>query len=299
MYDYKAIAVFVSVVECGSMQAAAEKLAMTPSAVTQTIQKLESSLKFKLLNRTTRRLYLTDLGEIFYQHVQHLPKSVENALKSVDNVRSQPIGELNIACPSGFIGSSLFESFRQVLDECPEFRLNLFFEDNLQDLADQKIDIALRSGTSGLSDEMIARHLFDVEWAIVANPSYFAQRQIPNTLTELAQLDWIAFSAKRLPQLTFSNDSEQMSIEPNYRITANSLNVSRSLTLSGLGIAIQPVVDVYHEIEQGNLMVLQREWKLPSTPFYLVTLQRIQSEKVRIGCELLMEFFTQKAVLHL
>lgn len=74
MYDFKSMLVFVMVVEQGSMQAAAEKLQMTPSAVTQALQKLEQQLQIKLLNRTTRKLSLTEAGEVFYQHVRQMQK---------------------------------------------------------------------------------------------------------------------------------------------------------------------------------------------------------------------------------
>ena len=78
MNDFKAMSVFVTVIERGSMQAAAEKLAMTPSAITQSIQKLEQQLKIKLLNRTTRKISLTEAGEVFYQHASQMQKSAEN-----------------------------------------------------------------------------------------------------------------------------------------------------------------------------------------------------------------------------
>ena len=83
MYDFKSMSVFVMVVEQGSMQAAAEKLQMTPSAVTQSLQKLEQQLQIKLLNRTTRKLSLTEAGEVFYQHVRQMQKNAENAVKCV------------------------------------------------------------------------------------------------------------------------------------------------------------------------------------------------------------------------
>lgn len=273
------------------MQAAAQKLAMTPSAVTQTIQKLEQQLQIKLLNRTTRKLSLTEAGETFYQHAAQLEKNAENALKSIETLRQQPVGTLNIACPSGLIDSLLAKAFKSVLNEHPEFRLNLFFEDKLLDLGEQRIDIALRAGSNVLNDAMIARHIFDFEWVTVAHRDYLAQNPAPQNLSELAQMSWIGFMNSRFNQLTFHCDSQSQTIAPNYRIHSNTLYASRRLTMNGLGISVQPLEDVRNYLASGELVSILPEWKLPSVPLYMVTLQRVQSEKVRIACELISHYF--------
>lgn len=291
MYDYKAMTVFVAVVESGSMQAAADKLKMTPSAVTQTIQKLEQQLAIKLLNRTTRKLSLTEAGEAFYTHAALIEKNAENAVKSIEQLRSSPSGQLTIACPTGLTDSLFINAFKSVLDAHPEFKLNLIFEDKLSDLNEQRIDIAIRGGDGVLSDEMIARHIADFEWQIVASPEYFANRPIPKTLDELQKLDWISFSHAKLNELTFRKGKQKTTIQPAYRIRCNSLYASRRLTTKGLGISIQPNADVEKMLKTGELIQLFPDWKMPPIPIHLITLQRVQSEKVRIACELIVEYF--------
>ncbi|MGX3066868.1 LysR family transcriptional regulator [Ursidibacter arcticus] len=293
MYDYKSITIFTTVVEQGSMQAAANQLSLTPSAITQAIQKLETQLNIKLLNRTTRKLSLTEAGDIFYQHAAKMQQSAEDAMKSVEILRSQPIGQLTIACVTGLTDSLLTSAFKSVLDNHPEFRLNLLFEDKVIDLLEQRVDIALRSGTGVLTNNMIARHIYDFKWAIVAHRQYFQDKAIPASLAELAKLDWIDFSNPNFNSLTFNNGNEKQVISPIYRISCNTLYASRRLTMRGLGISIQPIDDVQADITSGELIQLFSDWQLPSVPLYLVTLQRIQSEKVRLACELIMDYFTQ------
>lgn len=293
MYDYKAMSVFVCVVEQGSMQAAAEQLAMTPSAVTQSIQKLETHLQIKLLNRTTRKLSLTEAGEIFYQNAKQMQQSAENAVKSVELLRSQPIGQLNIACATGLMDSLLINAFKSVLDCHPDFHLNLIFEDKVIDLLENRIDIALRAGPGVLSDNMIARHLYTFELSMVAHRDYLQEKGMPNSFEELAKLDWIGFSNVRFSSITLNNQQQEIVISPAYRIHCNSLYASRCLTMKGLGISIQPDADVKQALASGELVQIFPEWKLPSVPLYLVTLQRIQSEKVRIACELITDYFKQ------
>ncbi|WP_373817801.1 LysR family transcriptional regulator [Glaesserella sp.] len=291
MFDYKAMTVFSTVVEQGSMQSAADKLSMTPSAVTQSLQKLESQLKIKLLNRTTRKLSLTEAGEAFYQHAAEMQKSAEEAVKSIELLRSRPTGQLNIACVTGLMDSLLVNAFKSILDSNPDFRLNVMFEDKVLDLLEQRVDISLRAGPGVLTDTMIARHLYDFEWKIVAHKDYFAEKGMPNNLEQLAKLDWISFSNSRFASLLFKNGSQSIEISPDYRINCNSLYASRRLTMNGLGISIQPDADVQRALASGELIQVFPDWKLPSVPLYLVTLQRVQSEKVRIACELIIDYF--------
>lgn len=291
MHDYKAMSVFVTVVKSGSMQAAADKLKMTPSAITQTIQKLEQQLQIKLLNRTTRKLYLTEAGETFYEHAAQIEKNAEKAVKSIEQLRSSPSGQLNIACPTGLTDSLFINAFKSVLNAHPDFKLNLIFEDKLTNLPDQRIDIAIRGGEGVLSDEMIARHIADFEWNIVASPSYFSDKPIPKTLSELQQLDWISFSNPKFKQFSLQKGKQKTTITPVYRVHCNSLYASRRMTLSGFGISIQPDADVEKNLKQGELLRLFPEWKMPAIPIYLITLQRVQSEKVRIAYELIVDYF--------
>lgn len=291
MYDYKAMSVFVTVIECGSMQAAAEKLSMTPSAVTQTIQKLEQQLNIKLLNRTTRKLALTEAGEAFYEHAAQIEKSAENAVKSIELLRSRPSGQLNIACATGLTDSLFVNVFKSVLNNHPDFKLNIIFEDKLTDLQDRRIDIALRAGKDVLADNMIARPVYNFEMVMVASPDYLADKPAIHSLNDIEKLDWISFSNPRFNAIRFYNGNKEQEIHPEYRVHCNTLYASRRLTLSGLGISLQPNADVQQKIEQGDLIQLLPEWRLPSSSLYLVTLQRIQSEKVRIASELILDYF--------
>lgn len=294
MYDYKAMLVFVTVVEQGAMQAAAEKLSMTPSAVTQTIKKLENQLKIKLLNRTTRKLSLTDAGNIFYQHIAHIQHSAENAVRSIEALRSEPVGELKIASVSGLIDSFLIRTFKNILDNHPEIRLNITFEDTPVDISEQKFDILLRSGNI-TDDRTVARHLHNFEWAIVAHHDYIKRHGLPKNLSELEKLDWISYpnkGAQKKP-IQLNRGQDTATFMPYYRITCNSLNAAKGLLLNGLGITKLPIKYIREQLESGEVIALCSDWKLPKTPLYLVTPQRIQSEKVRVASQLIIDYFKE------
>ncbi|MCK3655384.1 transcriptional regulator [Pasteurellaceae bacterium Macca] len=293
MYDYRSAAIFATVIEQGSMHAAAEKLAISPSAITQAIQKLETQLNMKLLNRTTRKISLTEAGEVLYQHNRQIQRNAEEALKELDLLRSNPAGELTIACVTGLMDSPFMGLFQSVLEQHPEFKLNILFEDKVLNLLDKRVDIALRAGEGVLSDNMIARHIYDFHWKIVAHPDYLARKGMPADFTALAKADWISFAHHRFQHLNLQRHNEACQIAPEYRVNANSLYASRCLTLNGLGISLQPEIDVKTALAKGELVSLFDDWQLPTTPLYLVTLQRAQSEKVRLASELIMQYFSQ------
>ncbi|TCJ97841.1 LysR family transcriptional regulator [Volucribacter psittacicida] len=293
MYDFRNMLIFIKVVETGSMTKAAEQLMMTSPAVTQAIKKLEQQLAIKLFHRTTRKLSLTEAGEVFYQHIAHLQQQADNAINAIDALRHKPMGQLNIACVTGFVDSLLMQTFKKILAQYPAMNLNLYFEDKLIDLVEQRIDIALRVGKNSLQNNMIAKHLFDIEMVICASPDYLAQQALPNNLDELAALDWINFRHQSQMSIHFQRGQQQTTITPNYRVQCNSVYNSRSLTLNGFGVSMQPKLDVQAHLQQGNLIQLCAEWKLPLYPLYLVRLQRIQSEKMRIICELIEQYFAQ------
>ncbi|WP_150538697.1 LysR family transcriptional regulator [Actinobacillus vicugnae] len=291
MYDYKAMLVFVTVVEQGTMQAAAEKLSMTPSAVTQSIKKLENQLKIKLLSRTTRKLSLTDAGNIFYQHISHIQQTAENAIRSIEALHSEPVGELKIASVSGLIDTFLSGHLKSILDNYPEIQLELTIKDSLIELSQQKFDILLHWDIS--DEHMVARHLYDFEWVIVAHPDYIKHHGLPSNLSELEKLDWISYpnnSSKQLPiQLSKGKDNE--TFMPYHRISCNSLNTAKTLLLNGFGVTQLPIQYIQKQLDSGELITLCPDWKLPQTPLYLVTPQRIQSEKVRIASQLIIDYF--------
>ncbi|WP_051919609.1 LysR family transcriptional regulator [Basilea psittacipulmonis] len=291
MYDFKSMVVFVEVVKSGSMNIAAEKLEMTPSAVTQHIKKLEQSLSIKLFNRTTRKLSLTEAGEAFYQHSVLMKQQADKAFQAIDIIREKAIGELTITCVTGLMDSLLIKAFKHILDKNPEFNLSIYFEDAVVDLFEKRVDLALRVGTGSLQDHMIATHLYDLEMVVCASPSYMSRFKRLQSPDQIAHLNWISHHNNRFNLLEFTKEGERITLEPRYRIRCNTLYNSRQLALNGLGISIQPKLDVAQYLASGELVQLCPGWQLPIAPLYLVRLQRIQSEKVRLASELIIKYF--------
>ena len=189
MPDLKSYAVFAETIAAGSMSAAARRLGMTPSAVSQIIGGLERQAGVTLLHRSTRRLALTEAGERCYPHCLRLLEAGQAATASLEQARDAPSGELRIAAPVGF-GAHVASALAPVLAEWPRLRLRLIVDDALIDLVEWRIDIALRVGwaTDGL---WAVRKLCNLDMILCASPAYLERHGQPVAPAELGCHLWL------------------------------------------------------------------------------------------------------------
>ncbi|MGN6926953.1 LysR family transcriptional regulator, partial [Neisseria sp. P0015.S010] len=161
MQDIKPLLVFAAVLEHGSMNAAAAALGMTPSAVSQHINRLETLHGIKLLNRSTRSLAPTDAGRALGEYCCRLAATLADTRTVIDNLKTEPVGELRISLTSCVIGSRAFQTaFSRLQAEFPKIRPVFNFSDTLDDLQHNQTDIAIRGGDRALDDpNLVARHL--------------------------------------------------------------------------------------------------------------------------------------------
>ncbi len=204
MDSLKGMAIFATVVDKGSMAAAAQSLGMTPSAVSQQIRKLESRAQVTLLHRTTRRLTLTEAGEAFYRSCAQMLAIAEEAERRLGEWRDAPVGELRLAAPVGFSGTLITQALKPLLENHRQLRLQLFFQDERIDLVAERIDLAIRVGNLADSS-LVARHLGDWSSVLCAAPAYLRQRAPINRPEQLTEVDWISLNtSNHLNHLTLS-----------------------------------------------------------------------------------------------
>ncbi|WP_371232134.1 LysR family transcriptional regulator [Pseudomonas sp. QE6] len=293
MDNLKGMAVFATVVARGSMAAAAESLGMTPSAVSQQIRKLEAHAQVTLLHRTTRKLTLTEAGEAFYRSCAQMLAIAEEAEQRLGEWREAPVGELRLAAPVGFSGQLITEALRPLLENHRQLRLQLFFHDEQIDLIEQRIDLAIRVGS--LSDSsLVARHLAEWNNVICAAPSYLRRMPPIDHPQQLQGVDWLALNTvAHQSYLNFSGPGgESCKLRLEARVAANSMIALRQFTLDGLGVSAQPEPEVREALEEGRLVRLLPEWKLPPFGIYAVTPRRdAQPAKVKVAIEALRRHF--------
>ncbi|MDR6392422.1 LysR family transcriptional regulator [Paraburkholderia phenoliruptrix] len=267
--------VFVSVIDSGSITAAAEKLGQTVSGVSRALTRLEKKLDTALVRRTTRRLQLTEEGEGFLQRARAILDAMEEAEESVARKRRRPSGRLRVDAASPFMLHCIAPHMTAFSELYPEIRLELTSNERIVDLLEQKVDIAIRIGA--LQDSTLhARALGSSRLRVVASPAYLAAHGEPKAVDALREHRLIGFSApehlNRWPLRERGARSstsagrlgregrggrdggkpEPLKIEPS--ITASSGETLRQLALSGWGIACLADFMIAADIRDGRLV---------------------------------------------
>ncbi|MDP9646916.1 LysR family transcriptional regulator [Paraburkholderia caledonica] len=262
--------VFVSVIDSGSITAAAEKLGQTVSGVSRALTRLEKKLDTALVRRTTRRLQLTEEGEGFLQRARAILDAMEEAEESVTRKRRRPSGRLRVDAASPFMLHCIAPHMTAFSELYPEIRLELTSNERIVDLLEQKVDIAIRIGA--LQDSTLhARALGSSKLRVVASPAYLAEHGEPRSVDALAEHRLIGFTApehlNRWPLRERSTgkgkgsrngnrnanaNAEPFRIEPS--ITASSGETLRQLALSGWGIACLAEFMIAADIRDARLV---------------------------------------------
>lgn len=302
MADLKSYVVFAETVAAGSMSAAARRLGLTPSAVSQIIGNLERQTGVTLLHRSTRRLTLTEAGARCYPHCVRLIEAGAAATASLEQARDAPDGELRIAAPVGF-GAHVAPALAPVLAEWPRLRLRLIVDDALIDLVEQRIDIALRVG--GPADAgWNATRLCDLDLILCAAPTYLERSGIPEQPADLEVHHWLGLDREApdailagpampsfLLQMNDGKGRHERIELPIHIATTNQIALQQ-MCEQGMGLARLFYADVRPALERGALMRVLPRWRLPSRPVTLLTPKR-ESEpaKVRVALTALERHF--------
>lgn len=288
MEQLKRMALFATVVDRGSMVGAAEVLGMTASAVSQQIRKLEESTQVSLLHRTTRKLTLTEAGASFYESCAQVLALAEQAEQRLAELRDAPVGELRIAAPVGLPGKLLSEALAPQLRAHPGLSLRLFFHDEMIDLIERRIDLAIRVGQQDDSS-LVARHVADWRMLLCAAPAYLARCGPVEDPQQLLGLDWLSLSTDRWQQVTlYGPGGAQQRLRIESRVACNNILSVRQFTLAGMGVSVQPEPEVREQLASGQLLALLPAWQPAPIGIHLVTPRRdAQPAKVRYAIEAL------------
>lgn len=288
MEQLKRMALFATVVDRGSMVGAAEVLGMTASAVSQQIRKLEESTQVSLLHRTTRKLTLTEAGASFYESCAQVLALAEQAEQRLAELRDAPVGELRIAAPVGLPGKLLSEALAPLLRAHPGLSLRLFFHDEMIDLIERRIDLAIRVGQQDDSS-LVARHVADWRMLLCAAPAYLARCGPVEDPQQLLGLDWLSLSTDRWQQVTlYGPGGAQLRLRIESRVACNNILSVRQFTLAGMGVSVQPEPEVREQLASGQLLALLPAWQPAPIGIHLVTPRRdAQPAKVRYAIEAL------------
>lgn len=279
--DLKRMAIFSQVVEAGSFSAASHRLGIAKSAVSKHVSLLEQNIGARLLNRNTRRLSMTEVGEVFYQHCSRMVEAAEEAKRSTGSLQDEPHGMLKVTSPVSF-GQYITPLLHTFLQMHTSLNAELLLDDNVVDMVEEGIDVAIRVGW--LPDSSLrARKLRDASRLLCASPEYIERKGVPEKPEDLAVHEWIIFTLLPTPyHCTFSRKNESKTIQVKGRFKINNGSAIRSLLLEGAGIAALSDFLVAEDISKGKLVQLLPDYKLSDAGIYAVFQdQQFQQAKVR------------------
>jgi DNA-binding transcriptional LysR family regulator len=290
---------FVDVVMAGSFSEAGRRRGLAASSVTRSISALEDELGVRLLNRTTRKLSLTEAGRLYHERSRRIIAEVEDARLSISQLEAAPRGTLRLNLPVVFGRMHVAPALPAFLARYPAVDIDMTVTDAFIDLVEDGVDLAVRIGELDDSS-LIARRLAPNHRVICASPDYLARAGVPSSPQDLRQHNCLIY--KRQPRRTFwrlRNVAGTIEIEVEGTLRANNADALVAAAQGGLGLTIVPVWMVIDEIKSGTLTRVLADYQVSpgalDTSIYAVfPYNRHLSPKVRALVDFFVEHFGQR-----
>jgi DNA-binding transcriptional LysR family regulator len=275
MQNLTDIAIFVKVVELSSFTAAAEALEMSQPVVSKAVTRLEEKLGARLLNRTTRRLSLTEAGSELYGRSVRALAEIENAELEVARFQTEPRGLLRVSAPMSFSILHLGPALQGFLTRFPGVTLELSLDDRQVDLVEEGFDVAVRIGRLQDSN-LIARKIAPCRQVLCASPAYLAQRGEPERPEDLLEHSCILYSLLSAPRewRLEGPEGELHTVPINGSIQSNNGLVNRAAALAGGGIVLLPTFYLGEQLRSGTLKPVLCKFKPQELAVYAVYPER-------------------------
>ena len=253
------MAIFVQVVESSGLSPAARRLDMTPSAISKLINRLESRLGVRLLNRTTRKVQMTPEGSVFYSRCLRILEEISTAEREA-TLAAQPRGRVRVNSQVPFGKHYLMPLLPAFLQRYPDITLDLVLCDQVVDLLDDRADVAIRTGS--LTDSrLIMRRLGSSRMVVVAAPSYIEREGTPKAPEDLNQHNQLGFGfSRQLKAWPFKGEQGAHMLPPSGNLLVSDGETMRAAAIAGLGVARLALFHVQKDISGGRLVPLLEDY---------------------------------------
>lgn len=258
--DLNDIVVFTKVAETKSFTGAADQLGLPKSTVSRKLAQLEERLGVRLVQRTTRKLALTDIGEAYFARAARIVADIQAAEQLVTDMQATPRGRLRVTAPIDLSTRYLGAIIADFIAGHPDITVELDATDRVVDLIEEGFDVAVRFGTLPEST-LIARKLATFEGVLCASPAYLAKRGAPAAIEELENHDTVLFApSARFSGWTLQNGDQTYELGRPARFISNNLGAVRSVVLAGGGIAMMTEFMVACDIHEQKLVRILPQW---------------------------------------
>lgn len=258
------IELFVQVAETGSMSRAAEALNLSNASASRHLAALEERLGVRLVERNTRRLYLTETGQEFFQRAKGILSDLRDAESTVNAAALNPIGVLRVTSSLSFAMHHIAPLLREFTDRYPNVTVHVEAANRYLDIIDNNIDVAIRTREYEPDSNITIRRLGETRRILAASPGYLARHGFPRTLDDLQKHKLLIYVHANNPnELRFTKGDEQRSVSVQGLLETNDGQIVRAAALDGMGILVQPSYIIYDDIVAGRLVPVLDDWDLP------------------------------------
>ncbi len=295
MMDITHLASFYEVVQRGSFSAAADALGVSKGMLSRHVSALESALNAQLLQRTTRRLSLTEAGRVLHQQAGEIFALAREAEEGIRALTEEDSGRLRFTCPVSTGDRMVSELLARFAEFCPGVQVELNFTNAMIDMSQGENDIALRA-MELIPDNLVALPLGRLKDVVVASPALLAREGIPATPYELGgrscllqghNPDW--------EQWHFRQGEEEAHILVQGRVRANHYSTLLQLARAGMGFAKCPLMLVEASLARGELVAVLTEWQTGLHPIHVLhAQQRRVPRKIRLFKQVLAQWFAER-----
>jgi DNA-binding transcriptional LysR family regulator len=292
MNNLTGMMVFAQVVQSSSFSKAAEVLGMSKSSVSKKISYLEDRLGVRLLNRTTRKLSLTEVGQAFYERCERIMAEAEEAELAITRLQDEPRGNLKLSAPVSFGVKHLGKPLAEFVRRYGELNIDVILNDRFVDIVDEGFDMALRIGR--LSDSsLIARKVGSSRLMVSATPAYWDEHGRPSHPTDLENYECLAYTLSRdTGNWPFMEKGKEFTVKVKGNIKANNGDIVCDLSVAGTGVNMSPAFIVGRDVAEGRLEVVLQDYEIEPINIYAVyPHNRHLSAKVRLFVDFLKEWF--------
>ena len=285
------MALFVRIVDAGSITKAAEQLNIAKSAVSRRLKDLETRLGSQLISRTTRQSHLTQAGEQYYQKVTHILGEVVALNEETSGTPTRIEGTLKLTAPLSFGLMHLNDVIDDYAKQHPDLTFELDFSDRHTDLIEEGFELAIR--IRALQDSSYqAKRLALIRYVLCASPEYLDNMGVPKTVEDLATHEFLQYGMSKSSTIELLDEQgkkHQVAIKA--KIKANNGDFLREMAVKGHGIAFLPTFITYQTLARGELVPIMQQYQLPTLNAYAVyPKNRFLSQR----CRYLIDFIAQR-----
>lgn len=293
--DLNLFEVFAQVAETSSFSEAAKRLGVPKSSVSRAIARLESEMKMRLLNRTTRQVALSTAGIELHNRIAPQLEALKSAVCGMPELEAEPRGLLRVTASPDFGAAVLAELVTRFVETYPAIQVDLRLTNAQLDLVADGIDVALRVSGQALKDSSFtARQIMPISIHLYASPKYVAKNKPLKTPRDLEKHTWIAF--RQIPQLTLLAKDDVFSFRGKSQITCDDMEFLRVLAKCGAGICALPTFLGDADVKKGELVRVLPKWEIPrGNIWFLSPAGRNPPRKVAVFRDFLVESLNAKS----